>query len=72
MPDLNALALSVVVRLMVRVPLYLLDRGVGVLPLVVYRITAPLVLHDIPTLTLPVYVPGDLVKLGVETDLVEL
>jgi len=61
------LAFNVVVKEIVRGPLYTDDEIVGVLPFVVYRIVAPEVEQAIETCWVEVYVPGEGLKPGVAT-----
>jgi hypothetical protein len=61
---LNAFAFKVVVAASIKGVLYKLDLEVGSLPSVVYRIVAPLIAHNMVTVTDPVYVPGAGLNVG--------
>ena len=61
------MALIVVVADTVIGPLYVGDAAVGVLPSVVYLITAPLVPQFMLTVCAPVYIPSAILNVGVAT-----
>ena len=67
LPDLYAMAFTVVVLLTVKAPVYTVDEVVGVDPLVVYRMVAPDVAHEMETVNCETYDPAAGLMIGVET-----